>query len=248
MYAINTMEPTSSIILFVFLPWTLHAVLGNPIGGASIAAPVKTPSLQTIVTTATVEGSTYTLTYLPSTVTATTLLAEGTSSVSVPAGAIVGALAGAAAIAALPLAIPKVVPEEDLKGDGPEETGCQKDIAHVCRQDCTADWFVSSKKAVTTSSCAKAACEETAGCNIADSTQTSLHSITAPDFSTVTSLTASQAPPTSAPPLNYAVIQAYLGQQYQRLHLDDDGGKQKTAAACEQNPAKAVLEIKGLKV
>lgn len=140
----------------------------NPVGAVPGAKTTEPPGLKTLVTAVTDQGSTYTLTYVPSTITAATVLVEGTSTASVNAGAVIGALAGGAALAALPFAIPKAVPEPVLEGDGSDggsentqrRPGCETKTAKACTEDCTADWFVSSKKVQTTATCTTATCTQ----------------------------------------------------------------------------------------
>lgn len=233
--------------LLIPLAWTLHAVFGNPLGALPSAAPVEQPELNTLITTVTDQQSAYTLTYVPTTITAATTLVEGTSTTTADTGAVVAVLAGGAAAAALPLAIPKAIPQPVPEAPGPEvaeddgqDGGCEEKTAQACSEQCTADWFISSKKVQTTSQCATATCAETVGCSVSDITKTVTQPIPTP---TVTSLTATSPVGTATPPpLDYQALQVYLGDEYLRLHIDGN------PATCETDPAKGVLEIEGVKV
>lgn len=238
----------------ILLAWKLSTADANPVGAVPGAKTTEPPGLKTLVTAVTDQGSTYTLTYVPSTITAATVLVEGTSTASVNAGAVIGALAGGAALAALPFAIPKAVPEPVLEGDGSDggsentqrRPGCETKTAKACTEDCTADWFVSSKKVQTTATCTTATCTQTTGCIVTDTTKTNSHPVVTPTVTTLT--TSSPQGPTTAPPLDYGGIQVYLGKEYLRLHIDNYGDNANADATCEKDVAKGVLEMKGVKV
>ena len=127
---------------------------GDPVGPLPGVGSTGQQALKTLVTTITDQGSAYTLTYAPATIAAATTLVDGTATTAIGAGAVVGIIAGAAAVAALPLAIPKVLPQPILEGnsqtpggeDDPENSECEEKFAKACTEDCSADWFVSSKK------------------------------------------------------------------------------------------------------
>ncbi|KAL8649955.1 MAG: hypothetical protein Q9226_005352 [Calogaya cf. arnoldii] len=214
----------------------------------------KQPALKTLVTTLTDQGSPYTLTYAPSTVTAATILVEGTSTTSVGAGAIVGALVGGAAVAALPLAIPKALPQPILEGDDLEPgreaeadgEGCEEKTAKVCTEDCSADWFVSSKKVQTTLKCSTATCAETKGCSVTDTTKTNSQTISVGEVAPYTAAGMSPVSATIAP-LDYVVLHIYLAQEYLRLHIDGKGANANSDAACVKDGTKGSLGNRGIK-
>ncbi len=230
-----------------FLAWTLHAVFGNPLGALPGATSAEQPEFNTLITTVTDQQSAYTLTYVPTTITAATTLVEGTSTTTVDTGAIVALLAGGTAAAALPLAIPKAVPQPvpeppdaEVGEDDGQDPGCEEKTAQACSEQCTADWFISSKKVQTTSQCATATCAETVGCSVADTTKTITQPIPTPSVTTLT--TTSSMGTATPPPLDYIALQVYLGSEYLRLHIDGN------SATCETDTAKGVLEIEGVKV
>ena len=233
----------------------ISAVNSGPLNNSPGATPTQqlASSTSVLVVTAIDQGSTYTLTYAPSTLTAATTLGAGNATTAVKAGAVVGALAAGSAVAALPLLIPKVIPDvipEGGEGEGEGEDGdedCEEDFAKICIDDCTADWFVSNKRVETTSNCA-VECAPTIGCSVKDSTHTFFHAITIP--SSVQTLTTSAfLGRGSALPLLYAPLQAYLAQEYQRLHIDDDDGENVNSdAACENDRAKGFLDKHSVKV
>ncbi|KAL8995831.1 MAG: hypothetical protein Q9169_004521 [Polycauliona sp. 2 TL-2023] len=173
---------------------------------------------------------------------------------SIGAGAIVGVLAGGAAVAALPLAIPKALSQPILEGDGPEPGGennseneqCEEKIAKVCTEDCSLDWFVSSKKAQITSKCSTATCADTTGCSVADATKTNTQSISVGEVATYT--TSATPGSATAAPLRYVAIQIYLAQEYLRLHIDGNGANANSDAQCAKDPSKGSLERKGIQV
>ncbi|KAG8526204.1 uncharacterized protein KY384_000197 [Bacidia gigantensis] len=246
--------PLSSRLLIV-LACSLRAVSGNPVGAISAAKPTEQQSAdKTIVTTTTEPGSTYTLTYTPSIVTADTTLIEGCTTAFVYAEAIVGALLGGPAVAALPFVIPKAIPPNLLDGEpvdggrneGDDDQGCQKITANICTEECTTDWFHFENQPHTTSTCAAAASAKTTGCDVTDTTKTNSHPIPTPSVTTLTTTTNSGNP--SAAPFDYLVIQVYLGQEYQRLHIDDNGGTAEHEADCEDAASKGVLGVMGVKV
>ncbi|KAL8768306.1 MAG: hypothetical protein Q9209_005445 [Squamulea sp. 1 TL-2023] len=202
---------------------------GNPVGALPGASRALQPNLKTLVTTVTDQGSAYTLTYVPSTVSAATTLVEGTSTTSYEAGAVVGALAGGAAVVALPLAIPKALPEPVLEansqegGDssGEDQPGCEQKSAKACTENCSADCVV-------------------------DATNTNSYAISTPSVVTLTTSSPHNGPAT-ATPLDPLVIQAYLGKEYLRLHIDGNGGNANPNAKCQKDPAKGTLLVDGVK-
>ena len=58
------------------------------------------------------------------------------------------------------------------------------------------------------------------------------------------SLTGQEIPP----PLNYEFVQVYLAQEYQRLHIDDDGSPSNQEAKREEDTDKDLLETNSVKV
>ncbi|KAL8895321.1 MAG: hypothetical protein Q9192_003714, partial [Flavoplaca navasiana] len=238
---------------WVSIALNVYSTDGNPVGPLPGAGSTDQQALKTLVTTVTDQGSAYTLTYQPTTIAAATTLVDGTSTTAIDAGAVVGIVAGGAAVAALPLAIPKAVPQPILEGDSPtpggeddsENTGCEEKTAKVCTEDCSADWFVSSKKVQTTLKCSTATCADTTGCTVADTTKTNSQTISVGSVVTYTTSTASGL--ATAAPLNYAVIQVYLGKEYLRLHIDGKGDNANSEAECGKDPAKGILKKEGLK-
>jgi len=88
----------------------------SPVGGPGMpvqgAKPAISPeAVKTIVTTATNSGSTYTLTYAPSTLTAGFVVTEASTTSNINAGAVVGVLTGGAAVEAALAFAPKIIPE-----------------------------------------------------------------------------------------------------------------------------------------
>ncbi|KAL8920394.1 MAG: hypothetical protein Q9208_006275 [Pyrenodesmia sp. 3 TL-2023] len=167
--------------------------------------------------------SSYTLTYVPSTITAATTLVQGTSTTSVDAGAVVALLAGGAAAAALPLAIPKGYLNRFLKPPSQKLGEMTTRIEGVRRK---------LPKPVASNVLPI----ETAGCSPTDNTQTITQPIATPSVTIVTR-TSSRAL-AIPPPLDYLALQVYLGDEYLRLHIDDNTNR----AECEMDAAKGVLE------
>ncbi|KAL8780909.1 MAG: hypothetical protein Q9213_006249 [Squamulea squamosa] len=218
-----------SLCSLILLTATSRIANGNPVGALPGARRALQQDLKTLVTTVTDQSSAYTLTYVPSTVSSATILVEGTSTTSIDAGAIVGALAGGAAVVALPLAIPKALPEPVLEANSQEGGGdngqdvpkCEQKSAKACTENCSADCVV-------------------------DATSTSSYAISTPSVVTLTTSSPPKGPATAAP-LDPLVIQAYLGKEYLRLHIDGNGGNANPDAKCQNDPAKGILQVDGVK-
>lgn len=241
-----------------------------PLTGASPAAPIPAPgakpadvpsksTLKTFVTITTEGGSTYTLTYVPSTITQDTTITEASTTSTVNAGAIIGALAGGAVLAALPAIIPKILPRDTVEvpkgGDGGgdddnDNNQCDKKTASVCTDECTASWFISECSVITTPSCSSKACSSTVGCNVQASTTTVSATPSPTQYDVYEgNLDDFISNPADAPPFDVTVIQAYLGKEYQRLHIDSDGTSGPDPdAQCEKDPAKGSLQVNGVQV
>lgn len=241
--------------LIQLLLCTLPLATSSPAGGlpftnAKVPNPMQSKTPQTFVTTATDGTSTFTLTYVPTTVASATTIVDGTTTSTANAGAIIGVLAAGAVVAALPAAIPKAVPENviDNPGGNDGNSNCNTKKASICTDQCTPNWFVSANSVVTTVSCSNQACSTTQGCTVTDSTTTVTATRTSHRKTVYPGVEVGPMQPTDPPPFDTTVLQAYLGQEYQRLHIDVTGGGQTTNAQCEKNPAKGSLEVAGVKV
>lgn len=214
--------------------------------------PATSPqAAKTIVTTATNAGSTYTLTYAPSTLTAGSVVTEASTTTSINAGAVVGVLLGGAAIGAALAFAPKVIPEPVQPGDGGEGENprCKKKTAAICTQDCENDWFISKCKIQTTSSCKLKSCSTTTGCIVVPSVRTISHN--APKASVAVVSTDVGPDPTADPvaPNDMAQVQAFLAKEYFRLHIDDtEKPASNIKAKCATDGSKGVLQVSKVQV
>lgn len=223
--------------------------LPEPVRAAPKPGPTTKPAPTTQIITTTFSGSTYTLTYVPSTVTAPDVITESSVTATVNVGAIVGALAGGAAVAAAAYFAPKYLPELSGEEEDDEDWKCEKKTVAACTQDCTADWFISSCQVQTTSSCAAKACSTVTGCFVLPTISTVSHDIPSALIATVTSDPNDR--PTTLPnwSIDPSVLQAYLGQAYQRLGIGDTNTPASdTQAQCETDPSKGALEQSSVKV
>lgn len=228
----------------------------SPVGGPGVpvqgAKPATSPeAAKTIVTTAINSGSTYTLTYAPSTLTAGLVVTEASTTSSINAGAVVGVLAGGAAIAGALAFAPKFVPEPVPAGGGGEgeNPSCQKKTAAICTQECENDWFISNCKIQTTSSYKLKSCSTTTGCAVVPSATTISHD--APKASVSKNPTDVGPDPTADPvaPNDMAKVQAHLAKEYFRLGIDDtDQPASDTKAKCATDGSKGVLQVSEVKV
>ena len=237
---------------------TLHLLQGlafitaKPLGrealASRVAARTRSSPSDGEITTATENGSTFTLTYTPSTVTQEIEITMASTTSKVPVGAVIGALAAGAAVAAIPPAVPEIIPEHGGEGEGgedddaeeEEEEECPVTTASACSKECMSDWFVSNGQIEATTSCSDLVCKPTIGCDVITATETHNKDRAEAPWQTSNSLPGPAASP-EGPPLQLDIdrAQAILAKEFFRLGISGDNQfDSKTEALCEMDASK----------
>lgn len=222
----NLLKP----LLLTSLCWNLHIIDASPAPPAPArAVELSATATQTpFVTTETAGGSTYTLTYIPSTVASSTTVTEQSTTFTVDPGQVVGIIVAGAGAAALPEEISEIIPGEVLDGppggepdpeDGDDDDSCTKKEAAVCERDCTLSWFVSDSKPITTSMCAKPTCTTTTGCDVTATTKIATASASA-SFVVATDIFDTPGP--SPRSVDLHDTQIFLRKEFERLQIDSE--------------------------